>query len=62
MDTITELTFSERWEIIALLSKEIRECEQRQNESIGDEEVDFSRSLFYENQIKNLTDIKNKIK
>ena len=61
MNKTIELTFSERWEILALLSREIREAEQNRKDWIGDEEEDFSASLFYENKINNLTEIKNKL-
>ncbi len=61
MNKTIELTFSERWEILALLSREIRESDQNRKDWIGDEEEDFSASLFYENKINNLTEIKNKL-
>ncbi len=61
MNKTIELTFSERWEILALVNKEIRESEQNRKDWIGDEDEDFSSSLFYENKINDLTEIKNKI-
>ena len=61
MNKTIELTFSERWEILALVNKEIRDAEQNRKDWIGDEEEDFSASLFYDNKINNLTEIKNKI-
>ena len=61
MNKTIELTFSDRWEILALVNKEIRELEEIRKHWIGDEDEDFSTSLFYENKINNLTEIKNKI-